>query len=274
MVKRKLDVVVISDVHLGTFACHALELLQYLNSLEVSTLIINGDFIDGWEFKKKFFPREHMEVLQRILQMAANGTKVYYLTGNHDDVMRQFSPMMAGNIIVKDKLELHIDHHRYWIFHGDIFDSSVTISPWIAKLGGRGYTWLVRLNRLVDNVRLRLGMARVSLANLVKHSVKRAVKYISDFEAIAIEHAARQSYQYVICGHIHMPVIRKIEDHGLTYMNSGDWVENLSALEYRFGEWSIYRYDVSDYELPMPRLNGKALRSAKTSNTEEVTVAI
>ncbi len=255
MLKRELDIAIISDVHLGTFACHARELLQYLKSIKTKTLVLNGDFVDIWEFRKRSFPKEHMAVLQYIMQMAAKGTKVYYLTGNHDDVLRKFSPFVAGNIILRDKLVLQIDQKKYWIFHGDIFDASVTISPLIAKLGGRGYTWLIRFNRLINNIRTKLGKSPLSLANAVKRSVKQASRYISDFENVAIEHAMKQDYDYVICGHIHLPQVRHIPESDLIYMNSGDWVENLTSLEYRGKKWSIYKYDPADYKIRSKRLH-------------------
>ncbi len=254
MLKRELDMVILSDVHLGTFACHARELLQYLKSIRPKTLVLNGDFVDMWEFKKNYFPEDHMSVLREILKMAANGTKVYYLTGNHDDPLRNIGSFAAGNLILRDKLVLQIDQKKYWIFHGDIFDASVTISPIIAKLGGRGYTWLVILNRWIDHVRLKFGYSRVSLANRIKQSMKRAIKYISDFEDIAIDHAQKQGYDFVICGHIHQPRIQHIPEKNITYMNSGDWVENLTALEYRYHKWSLYNYDHNDYKIQNPRL--------------------
>ena len=130
--KHEPDIVVISDVHLGTYGCHAKELLQYLKSIKPKTLIINGDFIDIWQFRKRYFPKEHMQVIQRILKMAAKGTKVYYITGNHDDVLRRYSDFSTGNIHLRDKLVLQLKGQRVWIFHGDIFDLSVRYSPFIA----------------------------------------------------------------------------------------------------------------------------------------------
>ncbi len=263
MPQRELDISIISDVHLGTLACHAKELLQYLQSIKTKSLILNGDFIDIWEFRKKSFPKDHLAVLQCILKMAAGGTKVYYLTGNHDDVLRKFSPFLAGNIDLRDKLVLHIDQKKYWIFHGDIFDSAVTITPIIAKVAGRGYNWLIKLNRFINHVRVRLGYNRLSLANRVKRSVKGAVKYIPDFEGIAIDQASKQGYDYLICGHIHLPQIRPVEGRNLVYMNAGDCVENLTALEYRFRRWSLYYYDPDDFQVANPRLKLRQNRPTK-----------
>src|SRR6056297_3924575 len=120
--KRELDIVILSDVHLGTYGCHAKELHNYLKSIQPKTLILNGDFIDIWQFRKRYFPKEHLQVIQRILKMSARGTKVYYITGNHDEALRRYSDFSSGNIHLRDKLELQLNGKSYWIFHGDIFD--------------------------------------------------------------------------------------------------------------------------------------------------------
>ncbi len=254
--KRELDIVILSDVHLGTYGCHAKELLNYLKSIKVHTLILNGDFIDMWQFSKRYFPKEHLEVIQRILKMAARGVKVYYITGNHDDALRRFSDFSSGNIHLRDKLLLKLKDKRYWIFHGDVFDVFIKYSPFIARLGGKGYDLLILINRLVNKVRMALGMSRMSFAAKVKYGVKEAVKFISDFEETAIKLAAEDNYDYVICGHIHRPIIRtlNIEGKEIHYLNSGDWVESLTALEYKWGKWSLYEYDESEFEHVNPKL--------------------
>ncbi len=254
--KREVDIVILSDVHLGTYGCHAKELLNYLKSIKVNTLILNGDFIDMWQFKKNFFPKEHVQILQHILKMAVKGTKVYYLTGNHDEYLRRYTDFSTGNIHLRNQLILQLNGNKYWIFHGDIFDVFIQYSPFISKLGGKGYDYLIRLNRFVNNMRARFGKSRMSLAGRIKHSVKEAVKFISDFENTAIELAAEQGYDYVICGHIHRPQMRSVrhEGHKVTYLNSGDWVENLTALEYKWGRWTIYEYDETEYDCLSPLL--------------------
>jgi len=254
--KREVDIVILSDVHLGTYGCHAKELLNYLKSIKVDTLILNGDFIDMWQFKKSFFPKEHVQILQRILKMAVKGTKVYYLTGNHDEYLRRYTDFSTGNIHLRDQLILQLNGNKYWIFHGDIFDVFIQYSPFISKLGGKGYDYLIRLNRFVNNMRARFGKSRMSLAGRIKHSVKEAIKFISDFENTAIELAAEQGYDYVICGHIHRPQMRSVRHEGqkVTYLNSGDWVENLTALEYKWGRWTIYEYDETEYDCLSPLL--------------------
>ena len=268
---RKLEVVVISDVHLGTYGCHAKELLQYLKHIQCDTLILNGDFIDGWQFKKKYFPSEHLEVINQIIKMSVNGTKVYYITGNHDDMLRKFSDITAGSIHLRDKLVLQLASKKYWIFHGDIFDASVIGAPLLARLGGQGYDWLIMINRTINRWRSRFNMEPYSFAGRVKNSVKRAVQFVQDFENIAIQVAAEKGFDAVICGHIHMPQNRIVDTpHGsIHYMNSGDWVENLTALEYRFGEWSMYRYNENDYPVLNQKIVVKDAPSERKQDTKK-----
>jgi UDP-2,3-diacylglucosamine pyrophosphatase LpxH len=255
--KRKPDIVVLSDIHLGTYGCHAHELHNYLKSIEPRTLILNGDIFDIWYFKKSYFPKEHMEVVRRILKMAVNGTKVYYLTGNHDDLLRKFGELSFGLIHLRNKLVFQVDGKSHWVFHGDVFDASIHRARWLAKLGGEGYDLLIRINRVINSTRRLFGFAPVSFAAKIKKSVKGAVKYISDFEETAIQLAAEKGYDYVICGHIHRPQMREIDagnGQSVTYLNSGDWVEHLTALEFQNGAWSIFKYEASDFDVVNPRL--------------------
>ncbi|MCB9341947.1 MAG: UDP-2,3-diacylglucosamine diphosphatase [Lewinellaceae bacterium] len=253
--KREIDIAIISDVHLGTYGCHAKELLNYLKSIKPSMLVLNGDFVDIWQFRKSYFPKEHVQVIQRIMKMAANGTTVYYITGNHDDALRRFSDFSMGNIRLRDKLILQLNGKRHWIFHGDIFDVFIRYSPLLARLGGKGYDWLIRINRFINNLRAKFGKPRMSFAGKVKNSVKEAVKFVSDFEETAIQLATEEGYDYVICGHIHKPQMRNAGN--VIYLNSGDWVENLTALEYAHGAWRIFEYDETEFELVNPKLRVK-----------------
>lgn len=249
MKKRKLEVVVLSDAHLGTFGCHAKELLNYLSSIKPKILILNGDFIDIWQFRKSYFPQIHLKVLRKILSMASKGTKIYYVTGNHDELLRKFSDMHMGNFSIVDKIVLELDDKKAWIFHGDVFDVSVQHSKWIAKLGGLGYDYLILLNRFVNWCLKQMGKEPYSFSKKIKASVKKAVKHIADFETTATDLAIEKKYDYVICGHIHEPKIeQKSNKNGsVTYLNSGDWVENLTALEYNRKRWKLYRYADVNY---------------------------
>lgn len=266
--KKNVDIVIISDIHLGTYGCHAKELLNYLRSIKPDILIINGDFIDMWQFNKKYFPKEHLQVIHKILKMSLHGTKVYYLTGNHDDLLRRFSDFSSASFNLRDKLVLQIKDRKYWVFHGDVFDNSIQYSKMIAKMGSVGYNWLIYFNRSVNLVRTKLGLSRMSFSQKIKMRVKEAVKFISDFEETAIQLAAEQGYDFVICGHIHRASIREVEtSHGtVTYLNSGDWVESLTALEYNFGKWTIYQYDELDYQVTNPKLK---VKEKETQHEEE-----
>jgi UDP-2,3-diacylglucosamine pyrophosphatase LpxH len=268
--KKVLDICVLSDLHLGTYGCRAEELLDYLNQIEPARLILNGDIIDAWQFKKKYFPAAHWEVIERVLEMANTGTIVYYLTGNHDDILRRFDSLDLGNIRLRHQLELRIQNKMYWFFHGDVFDASVLISPFLASLGGKGYDWLIRVNAFINRLRVKMGYAKISFAHRVKRSVKHAVKFVSDFEKQAIRMGIRKGVDVVVCGHIHQPQIENIdsEEGNIMYMNSGDWIENMTALEYTSGKWKLYRYgekeetileeyltqlEQDQYEFPKPK---------------------
>ena len=248
--RRVVSAVVISDVHLGTYGCHASELVRYLKSIAPKKLILNGDIIDIWQFSKKYFPQEHMAVIKEITRLLSHGTEVYYITGNHDEMLRKFAGHKIGNLTIDNKMILELDGKKNWIFHGDVFDVTMKYSPWIAHLGGKGYDILILLNRTVNRLLEKMGKEKISLSKKIKDGVKAAIKHIDDFENTAITLGIRNNYDFVICGHIHRPIIREVktEEGNITYLNSGDWVENLTALEYNNGEWSLFEYDKA--ELP------------------------
>jgi UDP-2,3-diacylglucosamine pyrophosphatase LpxH len=250
MEKRKVDMVVISDVHLGTFGCHATELLQYLNSIQPGIIILNGDIVDIWQFRKRYWPKSHMLVIKKIFDFLSQGTPVYYLTGNHDEMLRRFSGLSLGNFHLKDKLLIEVDGKQAWFFHGDVFDVTMQYSKWLAKLGAVGYDTLILINRFVNWCSEKLGYGRISLSRRIKDGVKSAVKFISDFEKVAAELAIDNGYEYVVCGHIHQPNMRKYEvgKSSVIYLNSGDWIENLTSLEYHAGEWNIYRHEAAAHD--------------------------
>lgn len=244
MTKRPVEILVLSDIHLGTYGCHAKELLQYLKSVKPGMIILNGDIIDIWQFSKKYFPESHMKVLRKIMKFVSSDTPVYYLTGNHDELLRKFADFELGSLQLKNKLLLNIDGKKAWVFHGDVFDVTMQYSKWLAKLGAIGYDSLIHINTLINWFLQKFGKEKMSLSKKIKNSVKNAVKFINDFENTAAEIAIEKGYDFVICGHIHQPEIKKIktEKGEVTYLNSGDWIENLSALEYNNGEWSIFDF--------------------------------
>lgn len=250
MEKRSVEVVVISDVHLGTFGCHAKELVTYLQSIQPQILILNGDIIDGWQFSKRYFPASHLQVIKEVMNLASKGTRVIYITGNHDEVLRRYSDIQFGNIQLTDKVVMEINGKMTWVFHGDVFDATTKGSAKIiAKLGGHGYDLLILINRFINWWLKLLGKEKMSLSKKVKNTVKEAVSWIGNFEQTAAELAIQQKYDYVICGHIHQPQKKVVttKDGSVTYLNSGDWVENLTALELHNNEWTIYQYNANQF---------------------------
>lgn len=244
MKKRKPEIVVISDVHLGTLGCHAKELLEYLKGIKPKKLILNGDIIDIWQFRKSYFPKAHLDVIRRIIEMQSKGTEVIYITGNHDEMLRKFSGTVVGGFQIVDKLVLELDGKKAWFFHGDVFDVSIKNAKWIAKLGGWGYDLLILLNRFLNWFLVKTGRKKYSLSRKIKNSVKSAIKFISKFEKTVAELAIEKGYKYVICGHIHQPkMVRKQLKNGMClYLNSGDWIENLTSLEYQNRKWKLVHY--------------------------------
>lgn len=239
-----VDTVIISDVHLGTYGCHASELLRYLRSVAPRRLILNGDIIDGWQFSRSYFPTDHIKVVRELLKFLSKGVEVWYIAGNHDEFMRRFVGQELANLRIDNKVILDLDGCKAWIFHGDVFDVSMRHSRFVARIGGHGYDLLILFNRAVNQVLLRLGREKISLSKRIKDSVKAAVRFVDDYEDTAVRLCLDQGYDYVVCGHIHRPCVKEVNRDGrtITYLNSGDWVENLTALEFEAGQWTLYRY--------------------------------
>ncbi len=248
--KRKVDVLVISDVHLGTYGCHAKELLFYLKSIRPKKVILNGDIIDVWQFSKNYWPKSHTRVLKHLMGWISKGIKTYYVTGNHDEVLRKFEGFKLGALQVVNKVVLDIgENQKAWIFHGDVFDVTMQHSRGLAKLGAIGYDILILINRMVNFFSEKVfKKGKISLSKKIKNSVKSAVKFINNFETTAADIGISQQFDYVICGHIHHPEQKVITNHNgsIQYLNSGDWVENLTALELNDGNWRIYKFDTTE----------------------------
>lgn len=251
--KRRLDILVISDVHLGTYGCHAKELLHYLKSVKPKTVILNGDIIDIWQFSKRYWPKQHMKVIKHFMEWITKGVKIYYVTGNHDEMLRKFTGFKMGSFRIVDKVVLDLDNdEKAWFFHGDVFDVTMQHSKWLAKLGAAGYDTLILLNRIVNFISEKVfKKGKVSLSKKIKNSVKSAVKFINSFEQTAADIGISNKYNYVVCGHIHQPEMREIknEEGKIIYLNSGDWIENLTALEYVEGAWSLYKFDEAETKI-------------------------
>lgn len=250
MNKRQIDVLILSDIHLGTRGCEAGCLIKYLKSVDPKLLVLNGDIIDIWQFSRAYFPVSHWAVITEFIEMASRGIPVYYLPGNHDDSLRRLIPFKFGNIQLDNKLLLELDGKLLWIFHGDIYDASITHGRWIAKIAGRCYDSIIVFNRFINRFRKKLGLKPSYFSKKLKISIKSAVQKMSNFEKKAIETAIEKGYDFVACGHIHRPQIREAKtDKGkVIYLNSGDWMENMTALEYNEGKWEIYTYVEADFE--------------------------
>ncbi len=242
--RRFYPTVVLSDIHLGTTHSKTEEVSNFLKSIDCRRLILNGDIIDGWSLRKsgKRWQPKHTEFFKVIMKMMEKqGTEVIYVRGNHDDFLDALAPMKFANIRIVKEFIYESHGHRYYVTHGDIFDTVTTNMKWMAKLGDVGYTMLLWINKIYNNYRRAHGKPYYSLSQSVKQKVKSAVSYISDFEHELVRFAAAKKCDGVICGHIHHPADTYYGN--IHYLNSGDWVESLSALtEDEDGKWSIFRY--------------------------------
>lgn len=235
---------VISDVHLGTYESYADELLAYLSSIEPKVLILNGDIIDIWQFRKSYFPTSHLKVVKKIVSMASKGVEVHYIMGNHDQAPKTLANISLGNINFCKKLFLDINDKRAWFFHGDVFDIPFINGRLIAKIGSPGFDLLIGLNKIMNWGLRRFKKEKYSLAKKIKDKEHKSLKYIIDFESTVADIAIENNYDYVVCGHIHQPKKQLVETNRgkVTYLNSGDWVENMTALEYSLKRWKLYHY--------------------------------
>jgi UDP-2,3-diacylglucosamine pyrophosphatase LpxH len=229
-IKRNVRTIWISDVHLGFPGCSADYLLDFIRDMRCETLYLVGDIIDFWALKKKrYWPQAHNNVVRSILGKAKHDTRVVYVPGNHDEAMRTYDGLTLGNVEIHDRI-IHetADGKRFLILHGDQFDTAVVSGRFIGMIGSAAYDFLLRMNRYVNWVRGKLGREHWSLAAAVKHKVKKAVTYISNFEQAVAWEARRQKVDGLICGHIHRAELTQLG--GVTYMNCGDWVESCTAL--------------------------------------------
>jgi UDP-2,3-diacylglucosamine pyrophosphatase LpxH len=241
ILRRKIKVAVISDLHLGTYGCKAPQVLDYLRGIEPETLVLNGDIVDGWQFSRSYFPASHLKVVRQIIKMMEGGTRVIYVAGNHDEVMRRFSGIKLGNFSFVNKAILNLDGKKTWIFHGDVFDVFMHHSKWLARMGAKGYGILTIMNKVVNGLMAFFGKRRLSISKSIKERVKGSGNAISRFERIVAGLGVEKGYDYVVCGHIHTPADKLIhtEKGQIRYLNSGDWVENMTALEYENGMWNL-----------------------------------
>ncbi len=239
---NKYKSIFISDLHLGTKYAQAEKLLEFIKENEAENFYLVGDIIDGWAIKQKFrWKQSHSDVIQKVLRAARKGTNVYYVTGNHDEFLRSFLPLLLGdNLNVVNDIDYHgIDGKKYFVTHGDIFDSMSITKKWLTIFGDIGYDFLLNLNPMINFIRRRLGIKRYwSLSAQLKDNLRNSLDFIKDYENISTQYAKHTGYDGVICGHIHKADIKSID--GIEYMNTGDWVESCTALvETMEGEWKI-----------------------------------
>jgi UDP-2,3-diacylglucosamine pyrophosphatase LpxH len=187
-----------------------------------------------------------MKVVKHLMGQVSKGVEVIYITGNHDEMLRRFKGFRMGSFSIKNKVLLQLSGgEKSWIFHGDVFDVTMQHSRWLCRLGAIGYDSLILLNRIINWFSEHLlHKGKISLSKKIKGSVKEAISYINDFEHTAASIGIENRYDYVVCGHIHQPQIRRVctPKGSIMYLNSGDWIENLTALEYAGGQWSLYYY--------------------------------
>lgn len=241
----KYKSIFISDVHLGTKFSNTKQLLDFFKQNECENLFLVGDIIDGWSIKRKFiWPQSHSDVIQKILKRARKGCNVTFITGNHDEFLRPFVPLILGHSLeVKNETEyIALNGKKYLITHGDFFDSITMTKKWLAVLGDYGYDLLLNVNQILNLIRTRVGIkSRWSLSKYVKDNVKSSVSFITDFEATLAEHAKYKGYNGIICGHIHKAETKMIDS--IEYLNCGDWVESCTAVVETFeGEFKIINW--------------------------------
>ena len=242
MKNKEYRTIVMSDIHLGSKWSKAKEANLFLKAHTCETLILCGDIIDGWEIvrgKKPKWKKRHTYFIKRLLSILPH-TRIIYLRGNHDDFLDRILPLEIPNFTICRDYVHESGARRYYVLHGDVFDTITTRFSWLAKVGDVGYSLLMGLNRIYSR-RRKKGLPYKSISQQVKQSVKASVSYISDFEDSLCDIARRKNCAGVICGHIHHADDRMIGD--IHYLNSGDWVESMTALVEDFdGNWSVVEY--------------------------------
>ncbi len=261
MSSRKLEVSVISDIHLATHASKAKILLKYLKSIQPNILVLNGDIIDSWRFSRNYFPKSHLKVVRYLIKMMEKGIDIFYITGNHDDFLRKFNEMQIGKLKIANQLILDLDGNKTWIFHGDIFDHIIHHVKWLAKLGAAIYGLLTLLNNGINAVLRLLKRKEIIIYKSIKKWLVRDNAALTSFEKLTGKSAIDKKYDTVICGHTHVPKDKIISnDQGsVHYINCGDWVEHLTAAEFHQGKWKLHHFsdNEEDNSLDEPDIPNK-----------------
>lgn len=226
--KTKYKIIIVSDVHLGTKDSQSKEFTKFLEEHPTDQLILNGDIVDGWALGRgSKWKNSHTKVIRMLLKLSKN-TKIIWIRGNHDEFLREFYSISFLNILLAENLIISVNDKKYFVFHGDVLDIFSSTFKWIAKLGSIGYDLMLRLNTFYNRYRKWRGLPYYSISKLVKKKVKKAVSFIGEFEENAAKLAIKNGCEGVICGHIHTPEDKMVD--GIHYLNSGDWVENRTAI--------------------------------------------
>lgn len=249
MKSRKLEIAVISDLHLATRACKAKNILHYLKSINPQTLVLNGDIIDSWRFSRNYFPKPQLKVVRQLIKMMEKGVKIFYITGNHDEFLRRFNQTEIGKLKIVNQLILDLDGEKTWIFHGDLYDHIIHKAKWLAKFGAAAYGLLTVINNGLNTVLKPLGVKEFIIYKKLKRK-STSCEHPTAFEKAIAATAATNNYETVICGHTHIPKDKEINLTGKTirYLNCGDWVEHFTAAEYNKGRWELFYFEDSEEE--------------------------
>lgn len=226
----KHQAIIVSDLHLGTKDSKAEEFIEFLETHPTDLLILNGDIVDGWALNRGTkWKKQHTKVISKLLQLS-NKTRIIWIRGNHDEFIQEFIGTHLGAIEIREDYKLVINNtmESYYIFHGDVIDIFITKYKWLSKIGAIGYDFALWLNRVYNTYRKWRKLPYQSISQKIKGGVKAATNYINDFETTALSMASKKGCDGVICGHIHQPEDRMID--GKRYLNSGDWIENMSAI--------------------------------------------
>ena len=238
----RYQAIIVSDLHLGIKDSKADEFIEFLDKHPTDLLILNGDIIDGWALNRGAkWKKKHTKVISKILKLS-NKTQIIWIRGNHDEFIQEFIGTNFGHIEIKEDYKLHINNtmENYYIFHGDVVDVFITKYKWLSKIGSIGYDFALWLNRIYNGYRKWRKLPYISISQKIKASVKAATNYINDFETTALSMASKKGCNGVICGHIHQPADMMID--GKRYLNSGDWIENMSAILVDYnGELYLYQ---------------------------------
>lgn len=250
---RKLEVAVISDLHLATHACKAGKVLKYLKSIQPEILVLNGDIIDSWRFSRSYFPKSHLKVVRQLIKLMEKGVQLFYVTGNHDEFLRKFESFEIGKLKMVNQLILTLDGKKTWILHGDIFDPSIQQMRWLARFGAASKGLLTIVNQFLNELLRFIGKKEIIIYKSIKKRLIREKNELSRFEQGLSLAALKRNFDTVICGHTHVPRHKKLkfDENEINYLNCGDWVENYTAAEYSQGEWKLHYYEDYDDE-PLP----------------------